>query len=137
LAGSIRRKKPATDIDIVMIPRDVDAVKDYLRSHGKMVRAGDKISSSRIKGVNVDVLFADKQAYPATLMFATGGYGANIWHRKQAQQKGWLLNQYGLFDRRTRKPIPVKSEKDIYHKLGLSYRRPELRGLPRKTLKGG
>lgn len=131
LAGSIRRKKPANDIDIVLIPKDKEKIRQYLSAHGQIESSGEKKISSFINGVKVDVYFADKQTFPSSLLFLTGPTGANIYHRKIAKEKGWKLNQYGLFNRKTGSPIAFKSESEIYNALGSTYRKPELRGLPR------
>lgn len=131
LAGSIRRKKPATDVDLVLIPKNKEKIKQYLSEKGMVESSGEKKMSSIINGVKVDVYFADKKTFPASLFFLTGPTGANIHHRRIAKENGWLLNQYGLFDRKTKRPIAFRSEKEIYESLGSTFRKPELRGLPR------
>ena len=131
LAGSVRRKKPATDVDLVLIPKDKEKIRKYLSEKGMVESSGEKKMSSIINGVKVDVYFADQRTFPASLFFLTGPTGANIYHRKIAKEKGWLLNQYGLFNRKTKKPIAFRSEKEIYESLGSTFRKPELRGLPR------
>ena len=131
LAGSIRRKKPAKDIDIVLIPKDKEKIKQHLSKVGKIESMGDKKMSTIVNGVKVDVFFANKDTFAPSTFFLTGPVGANIYHRRISKEKGWLLNQYGLFNRKTKKPIAFRSEKEIYEALGSTYRKPELRGLPR------
>jgi DNA polymerase (family 10) len=46
--------------------------------------------------------------------------------RKIAIQKGWKLNEYGLFDKNN-KMIAGKDEKEVYNKLGFKYIPPEKR----------
>lgn len=42
-----------------------------------------------------------------------------------AQDKGWKLNEYGIW--RGRQQLAGQSEEEIYEKLGLSYIEPEMR----------
>ena len=130
MAGSIRRHKPANDIDIVIIPKDKELIRRYARKIGKVLADGEQQIFLLVQGVRVDFFYAGKDDFGAQMMTRTGPAGANIWHRTTARKKGWILNQYGLFDKKSGKRIAV-TEQEIYHKLGLSYRRPELRGSPR------
>jgi DNA polymerase/3'-5' exonuclease PolX len=160
LAGSIRRKKIASDIDIVLVvkgdskedlyldsegiirthgriggnfnvwKKNHDAIWSYIHKAGKIKAYGMHNLLSTINGVGVDVFFSTPDSFESQLMTRTGPAGSNIFYRTIARKKGWLLNQYGIFDRKTGKRIAIK-EKDIYHKLGRSYRPPELRGSPR------
>jgi len=133
IAGSIRRKVPDPhDIDIVLIPKKgaTDKIQEFVKRRGKLELAGYKKISGKIKGVDVDIFIASPKDFWTQMMFSTGPRGANIWHRIQAKRKGWILNQYGLFDKQGRRI--AKTEREVYQKLGLSYRPPELRGLPRK-----
>jgi len=132
LAGSIRRKVPnPNDIDIVLIPKTgkLQEIQHKFDALTTPTMYGDKKMSGKAQGYQIDILFATPEDYESQLMFATGPAGANIWHRTQAKRKGWLLNQYGLFDK---KGVRIAStEKSIYKALGLSYRSPEMRGKPR------
>lgn len=130
LAGSIRRRKPPVDIDILVMG-DWRQVLDFIRKRGAVISYGEKRIESRIQGVKVDIVFASKESWGAALMYITGPAGANIWNRELARSKGMLLNQYGLFGRKTGKRVPAYSEKEIYEALGKSYREPWERGLPR------
>jgi hypothetical protein len=127
IAGSIRRKKSdPVDIDIVMIPKDKEKIRMKLSDLGRITKSGGKMIETKIKRVDTDVYFADEDDFGAQLMTYTGPSGANIYHRGQAKAKGWKLNQYGIFDKSGRRI--ASSERDIYKKLGSSYRIPEMRG---------
>ena len=132
LAGSIRRKIPnPNDIDIVLIPKPgkLPLIQQKIDILTTPTMYGNKKMSGKAQGYQIDIFFATTQDYESQLMFATGPAGANIWHRTQAKRKGWLLNQYGLFNK---KGVRIAStEKSIYQALGLSYRPPEMRGKPR------
>lgn len=63
------------------------------------------------------------------IMHATGSALHNEHLRQVAKKRGYLLNEYGLFDTRgvTKKRVPVSSEKQVYALLGLAYIPPEHR----------
>ena len=126
IAGSIRRKVPGPiDIDIVLIPKD----KQKIYSQFAMldtVRSGPKSISARVRGISVDVYFADEGDWGAMLLTYTGSYGHNIGLRKIAQTKCMLLNQYGLW--KNGKRIAGDTEESIYTALDRPrYKQPEER----------
>lgn len=130
IAGSIRRKvDEPVDIDIVMIPKNKEKVRERLAHLGEITEQGSTMVETKIKGVDVDTYFAEPESFGSQLMTRTGPFGANIRHRADAKTRGWKLSQYGLFDKSGRRI--ASTEKDIYNKLGLTYRKPELRGTPR------
>jgi DNA polymerase/3'-5' exonuclease PolX len=134
IAGSIRRKvENPTDVDIVVVPKkesEIGKIKDIVK-HGatKVYQDGNYKLAVRKHGIKTEIVFAKPSEFGATLMYATGPAGSNIQHRLQAKHKGWKLSQYGLFNEQGK--LLASSEKRIYNKLGLSYRSPEKRGLPR------
>ena len=46
--------------------------------------------------------------------------------REIAKSKGYKLSEYGLFDKNNKK-FKIKSERDVFKKLGLEYLPPRLR----------
>lgn len=131
-AGSYRRKvdpSKINDIDVVVIPKDKVMIRKNLARIGKIISGGDKQVFAKVDDIQFDVFYADKEDFGSQLMTRTGPAGANIGHRASAKKKGWLLNQYGLFDAKGHRI--ANTEKGIYEKLGLAYRKPEDRGLPR------
>lgn len=79
--------------------------------------------------IKVDLFFVPPQEYIYMLLYATGSGKFNMLMRRQAKVRNLLLNQKGLFDRKTHKRIPVKSEKQIFEILGMKWRTPEERNL--------
>lgn len=128
VAGSLRRKASPSDVDIVAIPKDYDGLKKALSKHGKITAAGSQRLSADVDGVSVDVFLSKKEEYPSQLLRRTGPAGANIKNSEIARSKGLLLNEHGLFHRKSGKRVVVNSEEDIYKKLGKSFRKPEDRG---------
>lgn len=131
IAGSIRREQPnPVDIDIVVVPKDEGKIRDYIRKHATKIYAdGSRKLSAKINGIKTDIVFAKRDEFGAALLTFTGPFGANIQKRALAKQKGWLLNEKGLFDERGRRL--ASTEREIYNRLGRSYRPPSLRGQPR------
>lgn len=130
VVGSIRRGvKDPVDIDIVVIPRDKEIIVRKLGEIGKIEVKGDKMVQTRVNGVDTDIYFATESDYGAQLMTRTGPWQGNLGNRTLAKNKGMLLNQYGLFDKKTGKKIASRTEKEIYEALGKKYKDPELRGL--------
>jgi DNA polymerase (family 10) len=78
-------------------------------------------------GIQVDVRLLPRKSYGAGLLYFTGNKNYNIYLRRIAIEKGYKLNEYGLFDRKTGKMISGKSEEEIFKKLGQRYLRPEER----------
>ena len=59
-------------------------------------------------------------------MYFTGNREFNIRMRAIAKNKGYLLNQYGLF-KKTGQRVPIRDERDIFKKLNITYVRTDQR----------
>src|SRR5205823_5818981 len=64
-------------------------------------------------------------AYGAALQYFTGSKAHNVELRKIAQEQGYKLNEYGLFQGTRR--VAGQTEEEIYRTLGLDWMPPELR----------
>jgi len=133
IAGSIRRgKSNPKDVDLLLIPKNKQAL-EKIKHYGEIQKnhmrlKGDKIISFGKHGVQVDIYVAESDSFGAMEMFLTGPGGYNIAYRRIAKRQGMLLNQYGLFDRKTNRRLAGKTEQSIYKALGRTYKPPELRG---------
>jgi DNA polymerase (family 10) len=76
-------------------------------------------------GLQVDLRVVPKVSYGAALLYFTGSKAHNIGLRGLANDRGWKLNEYGLFDAKRR--IAGATEEEIYRKLGLAAIPPEMR----------
>lgn len=125
-AGSIRRKsqKPV-DIDIVLIPKDKEKIKEILSKQGKILFSGEKKFGVKVEGVKIELYFATEENWGAMLFYATGPFGLSIGLRILARKKGMLLNQYGLYKQGNL--LASKTEEEIYSALGKKYKKPEER----------
>ncbi len=128
MAGSLRRGKSTVgDLDLLSTDgRVVDAIKGC-PGVAQVLESGPRRTSVKLDdGVQVDVRLFNKEEYGAALVYFTGSKDHNIALRNLAIEKGWKLNEYGLFDRSGGR-VGGKTEEDIYEKLGLQYVPPELR----------
>ncbi|MFH1671460.1 MAG: DNA polymerase/3'-5' exonuclease PolX [Candidatus Portnoybacteria bacterium] len=137
LAGSIRRMKETIgDADILATSSKPDEVMEYfvkMPGIAKVWAKGLTKSSIRLKGgFDCDLRVIKKESYGAALQYFTGSKDHNISTRRIAIRKGLKLNEYGVFkkDKSSRGGqgrIAGRSEKEIYHSIGLPYIEPELR----------
>jgi DNA polymerase (family X) len=136
-AGSLRRSKEVVgDIDFVVSSDNPTAVLDGFVKQpgllGVLVRGETKASVILAGGIQADLRVVSDSEFPFTLNYFTGSKEHNIAMRQRAIQRGFRLNEYGLYisKEETKDPallIPCKTEEDIYRNLGLSYVEPELR----------
>jgi DNA polymerase (family 10) len=89
---------------------------------------GDTKSSVRIwGGFQADLRLVPRESLGAALQYFTGSKAHNIVLRDRAIQRGFKLNEYGLYrvDDNTR--VAGDTEEGIYETLGLAFVPPELR----------
>lgn len=104
----------------VCVPLQLEnKVKEYLKPYN-YYRDG-KIN------IKVDFFLAKPKEYITTVLFATGSGRFNIIMRTQAKKLGYLLSNEGLFKlgkSNTMKRVAIKTEKDIFKLLNVTYREP-------------
>jgi DNA polymerase (family 10) len=130
VAGSYRRRRDTVgDLDVLMIAKDGSAAGDRLASYENVasVRAHGPTRTTVMlrSGLQVDLRVVPKASYGAALMYFTGSKAHNIALRGLANDRGWKLNEYGLFAGTRR--LAGASEQDVYCKLGLPMIPPEMR----------
>jgi DNA polymerase (family 10) len=129
-AGSFRRRKETVgDLDILVAGGDPARVMGSLTEYtevAEILGRGDTKSSVRLRSaLQVDLRLVPEEGFGAALLYFTGNKPHNIALRKIAIDKGWMLNEYGLFDDGTR--IAGRTEEEVYRKLGMAWIPPELR----------
>ena len=129
-AGSVRRMKETIgDIDFLILSDDPRKVTDYFVSMPEVIQILEKgKTKSAVKlntGMNADIRILPEESFGAALQYFTGNKPHNIVLRRIAQDKGWKLNEYGIFQKN--KQIAGKTEEEVYEKLGLQWIPPELR----------
>lgn len=140
VAGSLRRAKETIgDIDLLIAAnqRDTESLMTrFVETDGVMeiLGRGETKSSVRTKeGRQVDLRIVSQEHFPAALMYFTGSKEHNVAMRQRARAKKLQLNEYGLFHQNEEKqadferPLPAKSEEEIYRHLDLGFIPPELR----------
>ena len=130
VAGSFRRRRETVgDLDIVATARETSLPGDRLVKYDNIaeVSAHGPTRTTVIlrSGLQVDLRVVPAASFGAALMYFTGSKAHNIALRGLANDRGWKLNEYGLYEGKQR--IAGKTEAEIYKKLGLDYVPPELR----------
>ncbi|MDD5751104.1 MAG: type-X family DNA polymerase [Candidatus Peribacteraceae bacterium] len=147
VAGSFRREKETIgDIDVLVVTGSAQKVSDAIAelpivrdvaAHGDKKLSFDLKSGlrpavakamageqgfGRQAGIRVDIRFVQRDQWGAALLYFTGSKEHNIALRKRAIQRGWKLNEYGLFE--GAKIIASREEADLYRALGLPFVEP-------------
>ena len=130
VAGSYRRRRDTVgDLDILATARNGKAVGEQLTKYenvASVVAHGPTRTTVVLRsGLQVDLRIVPAVSYGAALMYFTGSKAHNIALRGIANDHGWKLNEYGLFDGNRR--IAGATEEEIYKKLKLPTIPPEMR----------
>lgn len=130
LAGSFRRHcETVGDLDLLAVARPGVEVVARFVAHGDVARVlarGPARASVQLRsGLQVDLRVVRREAHGAALVYLTGSKAHNIALRQRALQRGFKLNEYGLF--RGGRRVAGRTERDLYAALGLSFVPPELR----------
>jgi DNA polymerase/3'-5' exonuclease PolX len=141
IVGSYRRNKPVMkDIDILFLANKSQKIDDYiayLKATFKnniwiYANGPDKISfiiKSGNKKYKADIFIATPDNYYAMLLYTTGSRQHNINMRARARSLGYILNQNGIFDRKSGKKInrATDNEKKLFSILSMQYLLPPQR----------
>ncbi len=132
IAGSLRRKKETIgDIDILASSDSPDEVMDYFVKYQDvqrvLLKGSTKTSVILNDDLQVDLRVVEDKSFGAALQYFTGSKEHNVKMRSIAIKKGYKLNEYGLFNKKSEKYVVGKNEEEIYRKLGLAYIEPEMR----------
>lgn len=130
VAGSYRRRRDTVgDLDVLVTAKKGAAVGDRLVGYENVAQVlahGPTRTTVALRsGLQVDVRVVPEKSYGPALMYFTGSKAHNIALRALANERGWKLNEYGLFSGKRR--IAGASEEEVYGKLGLAFVPPELR----------
>lgn len=111
----VRHEETIGDLDLLAYEKDCELIRSLLKNCPYFGR----LEIYCIPEEN-------KESWETFAMYLTGSGAFNIWIRSIARNKGYLLSQYGLFDRKSGKLISVKEE-EIFDLLKLNYIPPEMR----------
>jgi len=129
-AGSYRRSRETVgDLDILVTARKGSPVMDRFVEYDeiqKVLSRGVTRSSVVLRcGLQVDVRRVEQASFGAALQYFTGSKSHNIAIRRLGQQRGFKINEYGVF--RFEKRVAGKTEASVYRMVDLAYIAPELR----------
>jgi DNA polymerase (family X) len=129
--GSLRRGcETCGDIDILAVGGEPSLMELFL-SHPRVERVlgqGDTKSSARLQGgYQADLRLVPADSRGAAMQYFTGSKAHNIIVRDRAIQRGFKLNEYGLYKVEDDTRVAGETEEGIYEALGLAWVAPELR----------
>ncbi len=139
VAGSYRRRKESVgDIDLLAEVDEPGGLSDALAEYdevGTVIGKGEtKTSVELASGLQVDLRTVEGASFGAALLYFTGSKEHNVELRQLALDRGWHLNEYGLFeggapgkDRPGGNRLAGATEEELYELLGLAFVPPELR----------
>ena len=128
--GSFRRfSETIGDVDIVVGTTNAPLVHETVLAYPEVV---DVVGSGETKtsflnreGLQVDVRTVSPDQLGSALLYFTGSKAHNIQLRQKAMDRGWLLNEYGLFEEG--EVVASKTELEIYTALGMEFIPPTMR----------
>ena len=128
--GSVRRgTETCGDLDILAAGADRSLTAAFVAFPGveRVLGHGDTKASILLRdGFQADLRCVNPEQRGAALQYFTGSKAHNIALRDKALERGWKLNEYGLFDPKDQ-AIGGATEESIYAALGLAWIPPELR----------
>lgn len=130
IAGSYRRHKDTVgDLDLVVTST---AGEDVMRQFAQYPAVSEILSQGDTRstvvlasGLQVDIRVIPKESYGAALFYFTGSRTHHLILRNLALDRGWKLNEYGLYDGEKR--LAGLTEGEIYRQFNMEYIPPELR----------
>lgn len=78
----------------------------------------------------IDIRYMPYHSIYTGMLYFTGPYELNEEMRRQAKKRGMILNEYGLYRvdaEGNRTLVPIRSEREVFEKLGMKYLSPEER----------
>jgi DNA polymerase/3'-5' exonuclease PolX len=142
VAGSYRRGAlDSGDIDVVLSStrftleqatkalQDAGLIVDIMGMSSRKTTAVCHCPSGQWFHFHLDLIFTTPEAWEPALLYFTGSKGFNTQMRDMAKRKGYILNQYGLFEREdTGQMYPLAiTEREIFEKLDMTYVPPVCR----------
>ena len=145
IVGSYRRKtKFSKDIDVMIISESNSSYNTHELLEKVVIELKKKIGEKNVyeyisgddkisvivkffnKYYKIDFFRTEKKSKWAMLLYSTGSQSFNIKMRSIAKKKGFLLNQNGLYRRKTMKLLSGKAtgEKFFFNKLDMGYIKP-------------
>ncbi len=129
--GSLRRGcETCGDVDVLAIGGEPAVMDRFIAYHGveRQLGRGETKSSALLRGgFQADLRLVHARSRGAAMQYFTGSKPHNIALRDRAIQRGYKLNEYGLYRVSDNVRVAGEREEEIYEALGLQYVPPELR----------
>lgn len=129
--GSLRRGADTSgDLDILAVGagQEVMALFTQYQLVDRILGQGDtKSSVLLLGGIQADLRLVPADSRGAAMQYFTGSKNHNIALRDRAIDRGYKLNEYGLFRTADGERVAGETEEGIYEALGLALVPPELR----------
>jgi DNA polymerase/3'-5' exonuclease PolX len=150
IAGSYRRGRPdCGDVDVLISDPDIKTqvqakkkkavLKNFIEKLFETEVAIEQISLGATKYMGLfrwpkgsdkvlkaDIRFVPDESYVAALVYFTGSRDHNLLMRRKAQQMGYKLNEYGLFDSDGKRKR-FDTERELFKILEIPYKGPTKR----------
>jgi len=143
IAGSYRRKKDDSgDIDVLLTSTDKTTYDKFIKKLKKDAYLIEDLAFGRKKyngisklgragpGRRIDIMYTKSHEYPFAILYFTGSKEFNQMMRKEANDKGYTLNEYNIEELTEEKNVvdpngeEIKTEKDIFDFLEMGYVEP-------------
>jgi DNA polymerase (family X) len=131
VAGSFRRKRDTVgDLDVLVATVDPEpAIESFVTFERatQVTGQGDTRAAIVLRdGLAVDLRVVAPDSFGAALFYFTGSKDHNVVLRQWSIDRGWKMNEYGVYDGETNITAGF-SEEQIYALFNLPYIEPELR----------
>lgn len=131
MAGSTRRMRETVgDLDILVTAKKSEPVMEFVKSISdteRVIGSGPTKTTVLLRiGLTCDIRVVEDSSFGAALQYFTGNKDHNVKVRQIAINKGYKLNEYGLFDKKG-KNVAARTEEEIYKKLDMDIMDPEMR----------
>ncbi|BAO43599.1 DNA polymerase/3'-5' exonuclease PolX [Thiolapillus brandeum] len=131
MAGSYRRRRETVgDLDILVSASRGSGIMDAFIGFAaveRVISRGSTRSTVVLRtGLQVDLRVVPQVSFGAAWHYFTGSKAHNIAVRVMGIQRGWKVNEYGIFDKEGQR-IAGRTEKEIYSLMGMEWIPPELR----------
>lgn len=129
--GSLRRgAETCGDVDLLAVGAPPEVLKTFTQYPlvDRVLGEGATKASVRLQGgLQADLRLVAAHEKGAAQQYFTGSKAHNIVLRDRALERGWRLNEYGLFQASDEARIAGDTEESIYEALGMDWVPPELR----------
>jgi DNA polymerase (family 10) len=130
IAGSYRRRKETVgDLDILAVADDGAAVAEHFTAYDEVDEVASQGSTRSTvylrSGLQVDLRVVPTESFGAALHYFTGSKAHNIAVRRLGQERGYKVNEYGVYEGEAL--VAGETEPAVYAAVDLPYIEPELR----------